>query len=492
MYKIAIVDDEMNGEVGRKSCYEKLLKNRFEVVQYVSTPAEIQNMAKIEVHAYIIDMVYEGDEYSGITFETIINSINLIKNVPIIIVSDKWGSFRTPLVVQTLCKYNNIVMCFGWDQINEPGNNNNFILNQIESEINKFYRYTNILKDSNEDVKILHLSDLQFGDKNKDTSSIFAAGSIKTYLSDINKTPDIIVITGDIASHGLWTEYEEAYKWLEELCEDIWGKKTNWGERVVIIPGNHDVDYMLCLPDVYRWDLTNKNFSTEKSIDRKESITDLYRKKAMIDYARFMRKVTGDISYLDEYDDLYRVDERYLNWGIRFYELNTAQHITPYEPRKINVDADNFGKLNKNTLKFNSKNVFNIIVSHFGPEDIGYRQSDADKARKWDIMRSFIESTKINMYMSGHVHKSEIRRLEDNGSGSNFSRNVIVSTASTCTLDVGARPAEEYRGFNILELRRENGVVKEVYGYQYWFEGATIRAPKREDIFKSGKIKYSY
>lgn len=263
------------------------------------------------------------------------------------------------------------------------------------------------------------------------------------------------------------------------------------GERVVIVPGNHDVDYLQCLPDDYEWDYSDKNFLTTKSIVKKGS-TNLYHKKAMLDFARFMRKVTGDISYLDEYDDLFRVNEKFLNWGIRFYELNTAQEISPCEPRKIEIEKKDYDKLKKNTLKFESKNIFNIAVSHFGPEDIGYRQSDAEKTKKWDAMRSFIESAKVNMYMSGHVHRSEIRNLGDNGPGAHFSRNMIVSTASTCSLSADGRPPEEFRGFNILELQRENGVVKKVIGYQYRFVGASIESPRKADVFKENNIKYKY
>lgn len=494
MYRIAIVDDEMDGEIGRRSFYQNLFGKRFDIVKFVSTPEEIEELPKLEVHAYIVDLVYSGMQYKGITFDSIISSINAVKSVPIILISSKWETFKTPSIIGKLCKFNNIVMCLGWDDVSSSAGSTNgdgFILNQISTEIGKFYKYTDAVKNDNDKIIILHLSDIQFGDKSTDPSSFLSKYDIVTYLNDVNKIPDIIVVTGDIASHGLWEEYLKAYEWLEDFCMNIWNDNVNWGERVVIVPGNHDVDYLVCLPDEYEWNFSDVNFMTQKSVVKKTS-TDLYHKKAMIDFARFMRMVTGDMSYLDEYDDLFKVNEKFLNWGIRFYELNTAQDISPYAPRQIEIRTNNFDKLKKNTLKFESKDIFNIVVSHFGPEDIGYRQSDSEKAKKWDIMRAFIESAKVNMYMSGHVHRSEIRRLEDNGPGAHFSKNIIVSTASTCSLSADGRPPEEYRGFNVLELQRENGVVNKVSGYEYRFIGASIEAPQMDDVFREDNIKYNY
>ena len=494
MYRIAIVDDEMDGEIDRRSFYKNLFGERFDIVKFASTPEEIVDLPKLEVHAYIVDLVYSGPQYKGITVESIISSINEVKSVPIILVSSKWETFRTPSFIGKLCKFNNIVMCLGWDDVSASagsGSNHGFILNQISAEIGKYFKYTDVIKNDNDKIIILHLSDIQFGDKNTDPSSVFSKYDIVTHLSDINKMPDIIVITGDIASHGLWSEYLEAYEWLEDFCKSIWNDDINWGERVVIVPGNHDVDYLASLPDEYEWNYSDEEFMTQKSVIKKNS-THLYQEKAMIDFARFMRRVTGDISYLDEYDDLFRVNEKFLNWGIRFYELNMAKDVSPYTPRKIEIRQKDYDKLKRNTLKFKSKNIYNIVVSHFGPEDVGYRQSDIEKTRKWDAMRAFFESAKVNMYMSGHVHRSEIRCLGDNGPGAHFSRNVIVSTASSCSLSADGRPPEEYRGFNVLELQRENGVVNKVTGYEYRFVGASIEAPKASDVFKDDNIRYEY
>lgn len=234
MYRIAIVDDEMDGEIDRKSFYKNLFGKRFDIVKFVSTPEEIAELPKLEVHAYVVDLVYSGIQYKGITFESIISSINEVKRVPIIVVSSKWETFKTPSMVGKLCKYNNIVMCLGWDDVSASAGSTSadgFILNQISTEIGKYYKYTDVLKKDDDKITILQLSDIQFGDEKMDPSSVFSKYDIVTYLSDINKKPDIIVITGDIASHGLWSEYLEAYSWLEDFCKNIWNDNFNWGGK---------------------------------------------------------------------------------------------------------------------------------------------------------------------------------------------------------------------------------------------------------------------
>lgn len=44
----------------------------------------------------------------------------------------------------------------------------------------------------------------------------------------------------------------------------------------------------------------------------------------------------------------------------------------------------------------------------------------------------------------------------------------------------------------MLELHREDGVVKKVSGYEYRFIGASIESPKMDDVFRNDNVKYNY
>ncbi|MFW9995690.1 MAG: metallophosphoesterase family protein [Candidatus Odinarchaeota archaeon] len=94
-------------------------------------------------------------------------------------------------------------------------------------------------------VNILHLSDLHF---NRDTiirpTPIAQQMNALNQLIDELKTiesdwkPDIVVISGDIGWSGKVSDYEQAKEWIRKLLQAV----ELSPERLVICPGNHDID----------------------------------------------------------------------------------------------------------------------------------------------------------------------------------------------------------------------------------------------------------
>ena len=91
----------------------------------------------------------------------------------------------------------------------------------------------------------VHLSDIHFGQERDDRVHIH--GDVKQQLivdarDVISKiaggSADGILVTGDIAQSGQWSEYEEAARWLDELASNI-GVGIHC---VQMVPGNHDLD----------------------------------------------------------------------------------------------------------------------------------------------------------------------------------------------------------------------------------------------------------
>ena len=87
-------------------------------------------------------------------------------------------------------------------------------------------------------INILHLSDLH----------IRTAKEAETYRSQLEadlkvelniKQLDYLVISGDIAHFSTPEEYEAAFKLVEQLISHF----ELDASRVVIVPGNHDVNY---------------------------------------------------------------------------------------------------------------------------------------------------------------------------------------------------------------------------------------------------------
>lgn len=91
----------------------------------------------------------------------------------------------------------------------------------------------------------VHVSDIHFGQE-KD-ARVYIHGDVKQQLIEdarevvsqiANGVANGILVTGDIAHSGTWTEYQEAGKWLDQLAESI-GVEHHC---VQMVPGNHDLD----------------------------------------------------------------------------------------------------------------------------------------------------------------------------------------------------------------------------------------------------------
>ncbi len=99
-------------------------------------------------------------------------------------------------------------------------------------------------------ARVLHLSDPHFSRKyfyfvNKKTGHPRAAELAKALVQDW--TPDAVLLTGDVAWSGQSEEYQYATDFVTALREILPNSV-----RVVIIPGNHDVDFAPHLRDERR------------------------------------------------------------------------------------------------------------------------------------------------------------------------------------------------------------------------------------------------
>jgi Predicted phosphohydrolases len=91
----------------------------------------------------------------------------------------------------------------------------------------------------------VHVSDIHFGQEKDDRVHIHAdvkqqlIADAREVVSEIaGGVAHGILVTGDIAQSGKWSEYEKAGKWLDELAASI-GVEIH---RVQMVPGNHDLD----------------------------------------------------------------------------------------------------------------------------------------------------------------------------------------------------------------------------------------------------------
>lgn len=93
-------------------------------------------------------------------------------------------------------------------------------------------------------ISLLHLSDLHVGWGRGNRRGVDQAQVLRALRDDVlalaeSRGPvDLIVVTGDIAFAGQPSQYAEAQAWLFSIAEAL----RVSGERVLCVPGNHDVD----------------------------------------------------------------------------------------------------------------------------------------------------------------------------------------------------------------------------------------------------------
>ncbi len=75
---------------------------------------------------------------------------------------------------------------------------------------------------------IAHVSDTHFGNDVRDPRP--RADAVLDHLLAMDPRPDVLVVSGDVADHGLSEEYAEARAWLDR-----------WPGPLAVCPGNHDV-----------------------------------------------------------------------------------------------------------------------------------------------------------------------------------------------------------------------------------------------------------
>jgi hypothetical protein len=80
------------------------------------------------------------------------------------------------------------------------------------------------------DVVVLHLSDLRFGSEPDARDRLAGVGD--------DVWPDVVVVTGDLATTGRRSEYEHVVAFLERVCERFELPR----HRVAVVPGDHDVN----------------------------------------------------------------------------------------------------------------------------------------------------------------------------------------------------------------------------------------------------------
>lgn len=482
-YKILIIDDDWES---RRIGFETVLGEDYFDFDYVknASPSELERIRLTKAHAIILDV--NLDKWAGHAKSDLFTEIVklILLRSPVFLISNNWNQENIQWVnnVKDLI---NIRYYLSWDNdiqtiLNiQKDYSYSGIRENLKRELDEFHAKESLAIDENETVKILQISDLQFGDNGFDEDSSLLEHVIPAYLhakgiSNIN----LIIVAGDIVYSGLPSEYETASHWFEKFCPELLG--PNYKSRLLLIPGNHDVNLRLNAADIYKFD-----FKTRKLIDLIDSITNEHHAYGLTPYKEFAFELTGNQTYINNKNHLCFVNDRFVNWGLRFYHLNSVAEQNYTNPDKASIPE----KYLSNLLHAPEipKDTYKILLSHHDPQSFGYDAMGVWKP-EWHTLSKFIQAAHIHMYLHGHRHQFKTYAFQDEGKGL---EDVRLHMTGTMSLRASHRIADSKRGFSIIELPRINGVVqiKDVKITDYGIDRGFINVLACYDFYQSKKIE---
>lgn len=471
-YKVIIIDDRSE----RNDLYRRMFGDGFEIVQIINHPLAESELSKLDCHCFIIDFVLDQGAWSDNKYSVLWLLSNLPQDIPIIILSGEWTKKITSTdIIELLNTKKKIIDFLDWKDFESE--NSLFSLNlRIKNDLVNHYSMVLELKDENKTINILHISDLQFGDKYIAESYKLDYKLLAEWINR-NNSIDILVISGDIAYSGKEAEYEKAYKWLSAFCENLF-LTSNDPNKIILIPGNHDRDLDFEAANNYSFDFSSRKFQ--------EVVRNYYQNYSLIPFSKFAYRLTNNIDMLKQENNYFGKNNYFEPWGLEFLYINTISSYSTKSENLFNdklfvqIDQDLLDSISTKSL-FDRTKLFTILIGHHGPDKLGFSQDEAI----WSPIRSFIDTHRINLFLYGHQHHQKTRILQDEDG--EFANYLIHSCAPTLLLKQEVRTNDSMRGFDIISLERKENLVRNVIFYHCAIKGTKI---KIENYKKYSKIKY--
>lgn len=245
---------------------------------------------------------------------------------------------------------------------------------------------------------LLHLSDLHFGTKEQARNW---QSQLAEDLAELKARPDVIILSGDIANVCKIEEYEAA----EEFLRAVMKEHAISPQRVVIVPGNHDLSWSISKKAyrVHRREDYDHPLNEGLFIDKGEYVEtrneEDYRKR-FEPFAAFYQKIRN-VPYPLEYASQATIDV-FPDQRLFVLGLNSAWQLDHHYTRRANIHAgalsDALGRL-RTAPEY--ANWLKLAVWHHPIH------SDADD-RIHDA--SFLErlaQAGFRLGLNGHVHKAK-------------------------------------------------------------------------------------
>jgi hypothetical protein len=329
-------------------------------------------------------------------------------------------------------------------------------------------------------ISILHISDLHRS-LDCQISNVALLTSLLNdkdrYTSSENpkiQSPDIIVVSGDVirGSNSLANsdieiqkQYDEAILFLNELTNHFLNGNKN---RIILIPGNHDIDFKFSKSSME--EIENSNVFDEKSNFKWEYLNESLKQNSKIRWSwktlAFYR-ITNESVYNKRLEAFANFYTNFYN-GQRSYSLEPQEQYDIFDFPEFNLTFTAFNScyendhlrfagdihpecianVNLKLREFKKKGRLILSTWHHNTKGSPYESNYMDNSH----LKNFIESG-ISIGLHGHQHKTE---LIHEFSDVIEQKKIIVFSAGTLCGGPTELPTGNNRQYNVIEIENKD------------------------------------
>lgn len=253
-------------------------------------------------------------------------------------------------------------------------------------------------------INILFLADLHYTDKNMLNKDKY----IQSFCESVNEkediTIDVLVIAGDICDKG---GSEDDYEKVAILINNIM-QKINI-EKVIIVPGNHDVSRDILL-----------GLRKKKDFDKNE-LWKYTEKYEFFQKMRGIKKINFDLGRVIVSQEL--IKDRYLLMGINSnYKIGIEDGVGYVDIENLKKELDEIEK--KYQQKY--ENLIKIVIMHHYPHQyISHLEKVSNNNKidaktignfdlqNWEELKKILNKHSVSIVLTGHVHGSQIETVSN-------------------------------------------------------------------------------
>lgn len=461
-------------------------------------PVEIEELAR-SCHFALVD-IFLDEELEALEIARGIEVLGLLAHAnpsaPIFVVSDKWDRVNLR-IYDRLLRSRRVVGGFTMDALKNASERPKIRL-EINAAVRDAWGIAQEDIGANDDVRIIHLSDFQFGGAmasgHDDATAARLVNEIHDALpvSPSGKTvrPHVLAVTGDIAQRGGPGEFAAGGAFLDKLVAKLRVRR----EGCFVVPGNHDV----CLPLA---GAANLSFDPSRpflvSEDLRQCNPTLVETEAEPNFPSYGLQPFREFARAFMSEDRWRLAPaagslaknvdwfsatKYLAFGVHVLGLNTVGLLSLRCPSRAEIPQATIAEIANHLDNLRSQQVvpgkpLNLLLLHHSP---WARDQVRTLGADGTFLMSQMESRGECIVLSGHIHEGQanVRPFTDQAE-----KQVLYVTASTLSLSSRKRPEDSLGGFNIIHLSRRDGIVQGARVEMFTYQADRYRL-QRSDYFE--------